>query len=559
MKKILPAVLLSALAVAAHSCGKANETNSRVLERWNSANEPDLMNVGVGLERTLSKLPLSARMKTKPWSDSYWPSNKGGIAARWNPVDPQPFRYTSPSLSELKNMSRDALAALSPAEKYDVLMGRYDYPTVKSERARTSPDNEDWEGICHGWAPAAQLFEEPLPVSVNNADGIAVPFGSSDVKALLSYYQGQIARDVPTRFLASRCNVDLSTSPDAARRIECRDVNAGAFHIVLANLVSKNQPFVADVTRDLQVWNQPIYAYDSVVQREQPPSPGAAPGTVKEVVVKTRMVYGVEISPEWRALGNGQALAEKNYQYRLELSVSGEILGGEWLTDERPDFLWSQGQPTFRGYFSKLGDLHKASLGGGAPVPTPQPVPTAVVTPQPVPTAVVTPQPVPTAVVTPQPVPTAVVTPQPVVTVLPLPTRTPLPPDRLGSFCPAGWDARTVPGSTSATYCAQGSKVLGPMSDELLNACLMAFHSDCYEPNWNEATYLKFRGTAVCLPGTTFDNQSGYCAQNDATGSVSVFGPFSKELVERCEKAQGGEACLTMRWNRDFVLSLMVL
>ena len=40
-------------------------------------------------------------------------------------------------------------------------------------------------------------------------------------------------------------------------------------------------------------------------------------------------------------------MAEKVYSYRLELDISGSIVGGEWLNELRPDFLWSMEKPEF--------------------------------------------------------------------------------------------------------------------------------------------------------------------------------------------------------------------
>ncbi|NBX17181.1 MAG: hypothetical protein EBR09_07440, partial [Proteobacteria bacterium] len=67
-------------------------------------------------------------------------------------------------------------------------MGRFDFPTVQSERRRTSPAAAAWEGLCHGWAPASLEFNEPEPVTVTGENNIKIPFGSSDIKALLSWY-----------------------------------------------------------------------------------------------------------------------------------------------------------------------------------------------------------------------------------------------------------------------------------------------------------------------------------------------------------------------------------
>ena len=55
------------------------------------------------------------------------------------------------------------------------------------------------------------------------------------------------------------------------------------------------------------------------------------------------MFYGQEISPRWKA--SGPNMAQKVYSYRVELHISGAIVGGEWLNELRPDFLWSMGKP----------------------------------------------------------------------------------------------------------------------------------------------------------------------------------------------------------------------
>src|SRR5207253_1035327 len=88
-----------------------------------------------------SDLPLTGAVNTEsiPWSDSYWPGNRAGIANRWNSPFDRMFSYVPPSLPLLKSMTQDRIALLSPAEKYDIYMGRYDYPTVAFERGRTSP------------------------------------------------------------------------------------------------------------------------------------------------------------------------------------------------------------------------------------------------------------------------------------------------------------------------------------------------------------------------------------------------------------------------------------
>jgi hypothetical protein len=179
---------------------------SSFADGWNSLNDP--RNMSDHYTYRFNQLPMTGAVDANhmPWSDNYWESDWGGISLRWNTLtvaqrDPDLFeyrtvnrdalfQYSPPSLAQLRSMSRDELLNLSPAEKYDILMGRYDYPTVMSERQRTDPGMRDWQGICHGWVPAAINEKEPQPMDMPNADGIIIPFASSDIKGLLSYYYG---------------------------------------------------------------------------------------------------------------------------------------------------------------------------------------------------------------------------------------------------------------------------------------------------------------------------------------------------------------------------------
>ena len=345
------------------SCGKSGASISPIKEAWNKANDP--IQLAQDYQLSFDQLPLAGETPKRPWSDTYWPSYRSGIAVRWNGNDKTAFDYTTPTADELSQMSFSEIAKLSAAEKYDILAGRFDYPLVTRERERTSANRPTWEGICHGWSPAAINFEEPKSVTVSTIDGVAIPFGSSDVKALLSYYQGEIS-NANFRSIGERCDVDISNLTPDQIPIECRDTNAGAFHVVLTNQLGiMKQAFVADVTIDLEVWNQPVHGFKSkVVSRNDGASPGAARGTVAEVTIETKMMYSVEVGANWDALNGtlSQANRIKTYSYRVELNAGGEIIGGAWISEDRPDFLWQQEKPEFEGYFSKLSDLYSAAV-----------------------------------------------------------------------------------------------------------------------------------------------------------------------------------------------------
>lgn len=363
--------------------------------RYNKGNDPKLFNpvVSTPITTSFASLPLEAKLKniSMAWSETYWPSNVGGIAYRWNSKDPQPFKYKLLSRAEVMSASEAQLSELSPAELYDIAMGDYNYTLTKKVLASTSPKELWWEGICHGWSQAASNYPEPKPVVVTNKDGVKVPFGSSDVKGLLAMHDAYNGKGIYVR-VGDRCKVrgkvkgeespeDGPISPPSARdaaKPECSDVNAGAFHVVLTNLIGINsQGFVADVDRFNDVWNQPVREYTSEIVASVPVTEKEAKNGVKSKLhMKTKFVYAEELvywSAEEEAAGTQGWVSKepvsgtvhdmtrfKIYEYVLELDVNGNVIGGEWLTETRPDMLWlKKKDPAFRDGKFPLSGLNK--------------------------------------------------------------------------------------------------------------------------------------------------------------------------------------------------------
>jgi hypothetical protein len=322
---------------------------------WKEYSNPNIMNPS--FERLFEKLPLhGANADTqKLWANDYWPTKRGSINYRWNSQSPKGFDLTSPTKAEARLMSAQEIAALAPSEKLDLLSGNYDYPITKNVDANSSRFAPEWNGICNGWAPAAINHNEPLPKTLVNPDGIAVPFGSSDIKALVSYYYA-FHNDVNIHQMGRRCNYNFGPNCDD-------DLNAGAFHIVLTNKVGLEQSsFVADVERRRQVWNHAISEYTtSVVNAHLAPAEKSAPGTVKRIQVKTVMTFVLEIKKNnWQpVLGTADQVYDvRNYEYTLDLDRSGAVIGGEWISDARPDFLWEMGKVEhFSGVYARLPEL----------------------------------------------------------------------------------------------------------------------------------------------------------------------------------------------------------
>jgi len=410
-------LMLLTATVLMNACGQPSET-SFTQEAWNRRNDPKIMGIDVltteyQYETQFDLLPLSADLPKTPWSDYYWPTYQGGLTYRWaqDSSDFDRYVYQSKAFADL---TPGEIAVLSPAEKYDLYMGFEDYRTTVAERERTGvlkriPGQPGynaklrpiptWEGLCHAWAPATLAFDEPRSVIVKNKAGVEIPFSSSDINGLLTMFLHH-APSPHTSFLGGRCEEDLSAIQEKieavrypyegspyfnltaaereaeikklqnelavkSERSECRDTNAGAFHLVLTNQIARMQEgFIADVTRDDEVWNQAVYGFEvRTGEVKEGKSPGAAADTVKEITVTTTMKYIVEVGyhHERGAYEANAAEATVDYEYVLELDIHGAVIGGRWISYDRPDFLWKQTTPSFEGVFSGVEEIYKAS------------------------------------------------------------------------------------------------------------------------------------------------------------------------------------------------------
>lgn len=298
------------------------------------------------------------------------------------------------SLSDVRKMSQAQIDTLSPAEKYDIykslLRGKDSFKLTQDVLNFTSPVDAYWEGICNGWSSAAIEFKEPKSLSYSK-DGITVNFHSSDLKALLSHYHAAItanwrtAKKNRTSRVGERCKdpflkeawfikdgveyyKEIVNGQTVVKQVspECVDTNPGAFHIVITNLLGKqDKSFVAEMVRDKEVWNQPVYKYNSKIKNLDTPYVKRTRGTVRQVEVETELFYANDGGRmfwrhdgsddefyAWRNRTNGTSnyrSASKAMKYILDLDRSGKIIGGHWLSYERPDFLWVKNSKGFIG------------------------------------------------------------------------------------------------------------------------------------------------------------------------------------------------------------------
>ena len=409
-----------------------------------------------------------------PWTDSYWATYAKGLAGRWNfgPNEPMGMpeikdykRMTQEEFNQLNRLSSDErlakLAKLSPAEKYDLYMGnfyydlsvemdrRYEFVKIDSQRIyanlktkeiknNTSLDDKTktdriqtakqeaklveipkWEGLCNGWAVASVIFEEPKPVILKSYNpirkmfnGPEIPFGSSDIKALLSYYTGKVEDNGsaddgfagrnclkeqikafdppdpefydPTAPVASAPKKEAKKGPKLLS--ECQRLNAGTFHIVLSNFIGIHKrgfqanidegKQLADGSMKYEVWNHPVFRYESKLLqngKRLPKGPKAAATAEYELEVETSIWFRKESNPRYMPRGDDpESIEKKTYHYRLEIDQKDEIVGGEWISKNPPDYVWVDYESRFdeesvKGhrlglYLLGLKDIYEESL-----------------------------------------------------------------------------------------------------------------------------------------------------------------------------------------------------
>jgi hypothetical protein len=327
---------------------------------WDGSNSPTRF--AADYEYRLDRLPLSGSLDALdiPWSESYWPRNQGSLNLRWNAPIPIGFDYASPPFEKIKHMTRTELSHLSPAEKFDLARGRYDYPfTTYIRRYMAKRSAKDFEGICDGWTASAIQFKEPLPIDHVNPEGITIPFGSSDVKALISYLAAYHT-DLGPIFAGRYC----TTFGFGSR---CADINPGAMHVILANEIGiRKKAFAADVEIGRETWNQPVYAYDFKIVGSAV-SGDLASGS-NAVLVQGKMIYTDELETSYWDPVTGTdrfVSAFHDLKYVLELDGTGRITGGYWITSgKHPDLFWKATRPIeFQGDFAILKDLYRPVSG----------------------------------------------------------------------------------------------------------------------------------------------------------------------------------------------------
>lgn len=349
----------------------------------------DLVDNGSRMLRTLeameSKKLRQAQLAESPWSDDYWGLYKGALAARyadnrfpgsedWSKNKDYVYAAGKGLWDLINGTNSSSVDQLSPAEKYDLLVGDKDSSFTKAQWGQgqeyfdSYKKVETWMGLCHGWAPAAYMLPRPTnAVTMTAADGrTKIKFYPADIKALGTALWANAQPS--SRFIGGRCN-DKSPEMDKTNgRVasdDCFDTNPGTWHQVIVNQIGvSKRSFVMDATYDYEVWNQPVHAYSysyfnpitlketanlrearvSIADHKKDKFGKYRASDAKYLVgVAMDVTYVVETQPTQLETDSParDALRSVRYVYDLELDAMGQIVGGEWYNNTHPDFVWT--------------------------------------------------------------------------------------------------------------------------------------------------------------------------------------------------------------------------
>ena len=258
---------------AANSIEAQGKPNAQKPELWSPQDAPSLFSTSLNYK--LADLPAEGEAARIPWAGSYWPVYQDGLNHKWDTASDAP----STKYGKAFNVT-GVEDAVSRANGVDSQSHRTKCTTATAATACKSDVGEEcsfragktdgyciptWFGICHAWAPAAIMVPEPKkPVTRNG-----VTFKVNDLKALASL----VHEGVETKFVSLRCNADDRVGADVENDVEfdvhgrpvqkeCRDSNAGSFHVLVTNYLGvQRAAFVFDRTYDDEVWNQPLRGY----------------------------------------------------------------------------------------------------------------------------------------------------------------------------------------------------------------------------------------------------------------------------------------------------------
>ncbi len=320
---------------------------------WNFKNNP-FFKGSMALETKFELLPQSFELSGLFGTHWIWPIKEGGILNRWalkNPVKPSDkYHFSFFPIESLKNVD---IAQLSPAEKFDLYLGNANWnfsKTVKRDQALLR-EVDLKEQIA--FSELVLSFKNPSSIVLEGKSNLKIPFSSSDISALL-FSAILLGENTKERIVGQPCKVLFVKETDAEK---CEGINAGAFHVLLTNFIGlRDQGLFADLKRDKNMEIRPIIGFVSNFKNIEDAS-----SSKKELLVTTFIKFLRPRTPQWSFEPTNSSRGYESYSYTLELDNDNNIIGGKWISFNRPDFIVLKNSEKMQGIFQDLGFIYQKS------------------------------------------------------------------------------------------------------------------------------------------------------------------------------------------------------
>jgi hypothetical protein len=393
-------MIVFGLATPSAFAGVTRDIQSKLADLL--GHSPQVISVLQASEQSLDR----ASSEFQPWSGSYWPDINGGIANHYRTHSKvfsglnfmlrysvakirleYDFKKVESRMKAGKWNAEEIARELSPAEKYDLLLGDLNFTFTRAvmdesdfrqkyrmttKRTGSGDDSESagddntpfeddldtysryddkieyrywrekgnslayWSGICDGWSPASIYLPRPIrPVVVTGALGHRIAFYPDDLKALGSYLFARTNTPYFTtmnyKFAGRKCDENgdpSSTDNGMVKDIRCNDLDAGVFHLTLLNRIGKDRMgFVMDIDNNLKINNHPVSAYRLKYFN---------PATGDEGSLSKSLVEVSRVKDAYRARRN------PNTRYLLGVKAEVDYMYYIWPEENRDDSTDSQ-------------------------------------------------------------------------------------------------------------------------------------------------------------------------------------------------------------------------
>ncbi len=339
-----------------------NPFNSKAAE-WNFKNNP-FFNSSKILETKIDLLPQSFELSNLIGSEWIWPLNQGGILNRWSLKNPKgPKENQSFDFFSIENLKNVDIGQLSPPEKFDLFLGNsnWSFSNFIKKSQKNLLEREFKTELA--FSETILKFKNPRPLIIEGRTTQKIPFGSSDLGALL-FASILLDEKLNYKTIGSPCKLSFE---NLSNLDQCEGINPGSFHILLSNFIAlRDEGIILDLKRDKRLELRPVVGYVSNFQAiDGPISKTASKKTKRELLVTTFIKFVRPRLPKWSQEHSSTSRGYESYTYTLELDNEDNIVGGTWISFNRPDFMVKVQSRKFQDNFK---DLESIYLKSTAPV-----------------------------------------------------------------------------------------------------------------------------------------------------------------------------------------------